>query len=368
MDSAEEFGLKCERVRRFISENNLDGIVMGRTDSFAWLGCGANNVVNSAQETGVGTFVVTPENVTLVANNIETERLLTEELAGIELDTAIFPWHEPDQRDHIVDGLLSGERCVADDGSCDLPSPPAGFQQLRFQLLEPEIERYRKQGHDASEAMENAARHVERGMAESEVASLLALEYTRQGLTPVVLLVAADERVRQWRHPRPKNMPVEQYAMLVACGRRQGLVTAMTRFVHFGELSEDLAARHKAVCRVDAEFILNTRPGRPASEVFAAGQKAYKMVGFEDEWELHHQGGAIGYLPREYIVNPTTPYAVKKPQAFAWNPSIRGTKSEDTILIEEHGIELLTEPSDDWPLVEVEVEGQMLPRPGMLVK
>ena len=102
-------------------------------------------------------------------------------------------------------------------------------------------------------------------------------------------------------------------------------------------------------------MILGTRPGTTAGEVLAAAQRAYARVGFPDEWRLHHQGGAIGYQPREYNAFPGSPEVILANQAFAWNPSICGTKSEDTILAGPAGPEVLTCASGDWPAVEIEV-------------
>ena len=54
-------------------------------------------------------------------------------------------------------------------------------------------------------------------------------------------------------------------------------------------------------------------------------------------------------------------------QAFAWNPSISGTKSEDTIIAHAEGQEWLS-TSSEWPMIEVEWQGRKLSRPDILVR
>ncbi len=369
MDRPEEFAVKLARVERFLAENGLNGAILARSDNFAWLGCGSSNVVDSSQETGVAALAVRQGSVTLIANNIEAERLLTEELDGLDVAaTEVFPWHEPARRAAIIKRLAARGRFAADDGSAGLAALPDGFPRLRYALTETEIERYRALGRDAAAAVESAARDVERGITEADVAAITAGECLERSIAPIVLLVAADERVRNWRHPVVKTTPVERCVMIVICGRRQGLVAAATRLVHFGDLPEDLKERHRAACAVDAAMMWATVPGRPASEVFAEAQRAYARNGFPDEWQLHHQGGAIGYQPREYIATPECAEVVEAAQAFAWNPSIRGTKSEDTMLATDDGPVLLTAPGADWPVVRVDRDGATLARADILVK
>ena len=369
MNQSEEFAVKLDRVQTFLDAHELGGVVLSRGDNFAWLGCGADNLVNNAAETGVASLVVRPDVVTLVTNNIEMERLLTEELPDVDIgNTEEYPWHEPDRHAEIVRRLGTGARMAADDGTAGLPPLPDGFQRLRYMLTAAEVDRYQELGADATLAMESAARSVERGMTEREAAALIGEELRVRGITPIVLLVAADERIRRWRHPLVKHEPIEQYVMLVFCGRRQGLIAAMTRLVHFGQPDEELMRRHRAVCAVDAAAILGTRPGRKVAEVFEGIQDAYAENGFPEEWKLHHQGGGVGYLGREFIATPDCKETVRAGQAYAWNPSICGTKCEDTILVREEGVALLTAPSDDWPTIEAEAEGQTIERPDMLVK
>jgi len=116
---------------------------------------------------------------------------------------------------------------------------------------------------------------------------------------------------------------------------------------------------------VDAAFIAATRPGRPLSQVFQAGLGAYARVGFPEEWRLHHQGGPAGYEPRELVATSNTDALVRMGQAYAWNPSITGAKSEDTIMVGPEGFENLT-VMGGWPMVEAEVDGQVISRPAVL--
>jgi len=369
MQRSEEFQLKRERLCSFLSQNGLAGVVLARTDNFAWLGCGADSAVSCASEVGVAALAASPGGVSLIVNNIEAERLLTEELTGLELeDVRTFDWHRPEGREEAIADLAGSAAFAADDGSAGLPPLPPGFAALRYQLTAAEIARYRELGRDAALGMEGAAACLEEGMSEHDAAGLLGRQYAGRGITPVVLLVAADERIRRWRHPLARGATGRECLMLAACGRRKGLVAAVTRFVHFGELPAELRRRHRAVCEVDATMILSTRPGMNAGQVLAAAQRAYARVGFPDEWRLHHQGGAIGYQPREYKAFPGSRQVILADQAFAWNPSICGTKSEDTILARAAGPEVLTCSSPDWPAVEIEVEGTLIRRPDMLVR
>jgi hypothetical protein len=88
----------------------------------------------------------------------------------------------------------------------------------------------------------------------------------------------------------------------------------------------------------------------------------YIRAGYPDEWRLHHQGGAAGYEPREYFAFPESTDLVTPGQVYAWNPSITGSKSEDTILVGEKGNEILTE-IPGWPKMVVD----SMERPAILV-
>ena len=241
---------------------------------------------------------------------------------------------------------------------------PGDFDRLRWTLTPQEIDRYRVLCSDTGAAVEAAAGSAEPGQTENDLAGELAGQLRRRGCVPWVLLVAGDERVEKFRHPLPTAKAVERYFMLVACAERGGLIAACTRLGSFVPVGAELAEKHRAVATVDTALISATKPGVTLGEIYAEAQAAYAAVGFADQWRLHHQGGSCGYLPREVIATPGEQTVALQGQAFAWNPSITGTKSEDTILCLADGAEMLAGPTD-WPTIRAQWKGAELDRPAI---
>jgi antitoxin VapB len=213
--------------------------------------------------------------------------------------------------------------------------------------------------------MDAAIRAVRPGQSEYEIAARLAEAAERRGLQAIVNLIATDERIYNFRHPIPTAKVMERYAMLVLCGRRYGLVCSITRLVHFGRLPDELRRKVDAVARIDAAFINSTRPGSTLGEIFAKGQAVYAETGYPDEWRLHHQGGPAAYEARETIATPRAANLVEVGQVYAWNPSVTGTKSEDTVLVGEKENEVLT-GIPGWPMLSVSAAGKEILRPAIL--
>ena len=53
--------------------------------------------------------------------------------------------------------------------------------------------------------------------------------------------------------------------------------------------------------------------------------------------------------------------------ALAWSPSVGAARTEDTVIIDARGYEVITK-MQDWPVIEVAVKGYIIPRPGILVR
>ena len=293
MSESEE---KLARVRNLLETRHLDAIVLGRVANFAWLADGAASYVNTAATFGAATLVVTREAQYVVTNNIEATRIAAEEpLEGLGFRPLIGPWHGANFE---ADALLNGKAVGSDGGHPGSVDLTAEIAALRVPRTQTEVDRFQSLGKACAAAMDTAIRQVRPGLTEMEIAGLLAAAAYANGALPIVNLIATDERIFRFRHPLPTGKKLERYAMLVLCGRRQGLVASVTRLVHFGALPDELRRKQQACAEVDATFIAATRPGARLGDVFAQAQAAYARTGFADEWQLHHQGGPAAYEPR----------------------------------------------------------------------
>jgi Xaa-Pro aminopeptidase len=358
-----ELDVKLQRLNELLAKHSAEALLLQRVSSFAWATCGAASYINTAASNGVGSLLITPAKRYLITDNIEAPRFEIEErLAAQGWEFRVAAWYTDNP---AVADLTRGLKLAADGpypGAIDLSGEMA---RLRATLLPEEGERYRTVSKLCAEAMNAAVRAVRPGMTEYAIAALLDRETFMRGVQPIVNLIATDDRIFNFRHPLPADKTLDKYAMLVVCGRKYGLVTSVTRLVYFGHLPDDLRRKMIGVAGIDAAFIAATRPGRALNQVFQRATEAYALTGFADEWRLHHQGGPAGYEPREWVATPSTTDVVAAGQVYAWNPSITGAKSEDTILVGASTNEVLT-TMPDWPMLIVEADGQNIPRPAIL--
>lgn len=355
-----ELTIKLERIQDLLDRQGLDALLLRKEANFAWATCGASSHVNLADSQGAASLLYTPHGRYLVTNNIEAPRLEDEEHLleqGWELRAP--RWYD---EDGIASELTQGMRVGADCAFPDAKDVEGEMMQLRSALLPEEIERFRQLSQACAEAMDSAILSIRPGLSENLIAGMLAREALLRGVEPIVDLVGTDERISRYRHPLPTGKKLENYAMLGLCGRKWGLVASITRLVYFGRLPDELKNKSRALAQVDAHFIAATRPGAKLYEILQEAIGCYQLYGFVDEWKSHHQGGLAGYEPRELFATPESEDEVAVGQVYAWNPSISGIKSEDTILVGETQNEILT-AIPRWPAIKVNLRGQSIERP-----
>jgi len=360
-----ELDSKHEKLVEFLRAQKLAGVLIKRNENVAWVTGGAVEVrVLTPGETGVASLLVTADGRRYYfTTENEAPRLHDEEFGALDFEPVIFPWY--------ADDTLAAAQKLA-GGPLGSDTPGAGLTQvnlapLRAALSESEIARYRWLGAETAAATVESLHEVEPGLSENDLEAITAASLLRRGILPSVYLFAVDDRIYKYKHAVARGKRLKQYAMLNLCSRKWGLAVSITRFVHFGELPGELAARFKSAAQVNAALLDATRAGATSAELFRVAQTAYAAEGFPGEERFHHQGGPTGYGEREWVATPNGTEVVVNNQAFAWNPSIRGGKAEDTAILRDGMIEWLT-ATPELPVINASVNGKNYPAAGVLVR
>ncbi|MGB7549159.1 MAG: aminopeptidase P family protein [Terracidiphilus sp.] len=360
-----ELEAKHEKLVEWLRGQQLAGVLIRRNENVAWVTGGAVELrVLTPCETGVASLLVTAagKRYYFTTEN-EAPRLQDEEFGALDFEPVLFPWYADDT-------FAAAARLAGGPLGSDTPGPgatPVNLYPLRAALSETEIARYRWLGTETADATVEALHLVEPGLSEYDLEALTAANLLRRAILPSVYLFAVDDRILKYKHAVARGARLKKYAMLNLCARKWGLAVSITRFVHFGALPAELVARFKSAAQVNAALLEATRPGATSAELFRVAQAAYAAEGFPGEERFHHQGGPTGYGEREWIATPKGTEAVVNSQAFAWNPSIRGGKAEDTVLLRDGKIEWLT-ATTELPVIEASANGHVYPAAGVLVK
>jgi Xaa-Pro dipeptidase len=361
----EELDIKHDKLVAWLRAQQLEGVLLRRHENIAWLTGGAVEVrVLTPGETGVASLLVTAEGKRYYfTTENEAPRLQDEELDALDFEPVIFPWYADDT-------LAAAQRLAGAHIGCDTAGPgliPVNLYSLRESLSESEIARFRWLGAQTADAVVESLNEVEPGLSEYDLEAITAANLLRRGIMPSVYLFAVDDRILKYKHAVARGARLKKYGMLNLCSRKWGLAISITRFVHFGEVPAELLARFKSAAQVNAALLDASRVGATSAELFRVAQTAYAAEGFPGEERFHHQGGPTGYGEREWVATPEGKQTVVNNQAFAWNPSIRGGKAEDTVILRNGKIEWLT-ATPELPVINATVNGNVYPAAGVLVK
>lgn len=349
-DRQKDFFDKLSILRGILSAKGADALLISNQNHFSWL-TGGRGFIGIASAAACATLAVTMDRVYLLSENIEAQRLFKEQLGqNPQIDVLEYPWYCPNERQKILDELFGDKKVLTEN---DIAQE---LFSARTVLTASDIARYRDICQTTAKELEAACRSLKAGMTEYELAGELSCRFWSNNLEPITLLIGFDERALHNRHPVPIGAVLKNYALVAVCARRNGLIASATRLVSLTRDSQ-MMERQKASGYVDSILCSNTVAGADLAEVFRKGMEAYSQKGFDGEWKFHHQGGLTGYVPRELKGMRTVHHTVRIGEAYGWNPSVQGAKSENTIMVTENGFENLTY-TGDYKYLQYEVNGK----------
>lgn len=356
---------KRRRVREFLEDKQLDGVIITTREHFAWLTSGGDNHVVRNASLGFGAIVITPKDQYLVAHNMDADRLLEEQVKGQDFEQISMHWYEGDIRTKAKE--LAGKRVGSDTDFPGTANVYADLVDLHYPMTSFEVERIRWLATISDGLFCDIGHAVQPGEMERDIALKLHCAHLQAGLDVDVLIVGSDERCFKYRHPIPTEKPLEKYLMLHTVARRWGLHCNLTRFIHFGNPPERIRKAYDAAANVEARVFCSLNPGVKFADMLTWQKQWYAEQGFADEWRNHFQGGPTGYI----IVDAgrcLTPKVVQSNQPFEWFITITGTKTGELALLTDEGLEISSFVHSSWPGMCVETTTGTIEVPDLLIR
>lgn len=326
---------KHEDLVCLLRKKDADFLLIEAQENYSWL-TGGRSFIGLASTQACCSILVGFQGFSLIANNIELKRLIVEQKGDHPLFSYhSFPWYEAQGKEHILQNIIQNKRVLRES------EVGSELQMLRTILSSEEIAQYEDICMTTAQELEDACKHVSQGMSEYELAGELAKRFWSKDLEPITLLIGFDERALTFKHPVPAGAILQNYALVAVCTRRDGLIANATRLVSL-KRDELLIKRQKISTAIESLLFSQTKPGSDLADIFENACRFYAELGVEGEWGKHHQGGLSGFVAREVKASPGVHHIVRTGEVYGWNPSVLGTKSENTIVVGKKGSRVLT--------------------------
>lgn len=360
-----ETNIKLGRIRGLMEQKKLDGILLTRDVNYHWVTGGRNDTVDKGSGDSASKILILKDAAYAICNSSEQYRVFDEELTDGTFELIAYPWH--DSEFDAIRPYIHGKKIGSDNGIYSTENISIEIQRLRYVLTPEEEARMDEIGPETARILENTMRSIHPGETEWEISGRVTGKLMEKGYTVPVCLVGSDERLIKYRHPLPTFKKVEKMVMVAICAQKYGLTSSISRIVSFSALPDDINKKYNTLLKIDATYILNTRAGELSRDILKKAYNIYKETGYEKDFHLHHQGGALGYLTRDYCTNFDTEDRVLDHQGYSWNPTIAGVKIEDTYVIKGNTQDIITY-SGDWVYRDVTINGQTIRRPDILIQ
>ena len=207
-----------ERIRYWLKEQEYDGIILSRRDNYTWITKGCTNHVVQNCEVGVATLFIRESTVDIISDSSDSARIAKEQnsLSGNQV---LVPWYE--SMDEFLVDYLKNLNVVSDTGVAGTTNVQKELVPIRMQLTEEDIKNYQTIGVQCASIVEQVCMEAKPGQTENDIANRLRSLCIEQGISPDCVLIGADERILNYRHPMPTDKKIEKSLMCVIRRRKE---------------------------------------------------------------------------------------------------------------------------------------------------
>ena len=363
-DRRADIEAKQARITALLQETAREGLILLEPENVAWFTSGgvARGILDPQEMPAI---FFSPEGRWVLSSNADSQRLFDEELDGLGFQ--LKEWSCESSRSQLLQALCHG-RSLA----CDLPLGECKIVENQMQHLRRRLTPYeqaciRAVGQILSHALEACCRTIAPGDTEREVAGQLSHRLLHRGAQPLLLSVAADDRLRNYRQCGYTPTPIRTYCVVSATARKYGVCATASRSVCFGPPEQHLRKDHDAACKVSATYVATSWPDAVPRQILLTGRRVYLVSGAEHEWLLSPQGYITGRAAVEMALTPATEDLFQTGWAVTWRASAGAGLSCDTFLVTEDGPRAIT-ATENWPLKKIRIQGAEFVRPDLLVR
>ncbi|MCX6609435.1 MAG: Xaa-Pro peptidase family protein [Acidobacteria bacterium] len=210
-----------------------------------------------------------------------------------------------------------------------------------------------------SQALDQAMKRFKIGMKEMDLASEIDYQMRKLGAEGNAFdTIVASGPHSALPHAHPRNVRIEagSYLLIDMGACLNGYMSDMTRTFGVGGVPRKAIRIYKAVLEAQLAAIDAVRPGKLAGQVHAAAVKVLKNHGL-DQFFIHSTGHGLGLeiheAPRMGKKDKTpleTGMAITI-EPGVYEPGFGGVRIEDTVLVTEKGVEVLTKTQKGWTIV-----------------
>lgn len=356
-----EIDIKHSRLKSYLKLKNLKGILFSKQTNFLWFTGGKlNDVVKNDDNSSVYLFI-TENKKYLIATNSDADRVMEEELIGLEFELIKYNWFNQNIYSSLKKiGIKS--KIGADFCTADFYYAENDISDIRRNLTDFEVGRFKRFSLDYAKIITDYCLNLKKGLTERKLAAGLNYECNKMGIRMPTLMVGSDERVFKYKHPCATDKKIDKYVLIATVAEREGICAAITRCLYFGKVPSDLKERLHKTNKIITQLYANSVIGTTFKELFEIIKKAYKEAGYDEEWTKHLQGAISAYKAAEFFVVGDSEIKINNNNILIFFPTILGTKSEDPILVKNDFSEV-TVFDKRWPYEEIEFDGKSFKRP-----
>lgn len=344
---------KIIKIRKFLEAHKYTGMILARQDNFNWITDGGNSRVIVPKDTGHGAIVVTQNHVYFIAQVMDGQRIMDEEMQNLEVEPVFLHWYG----DSVLDKAfqLAGSRPVSDVPVQNADVCLNEIYNLHYPMTDSEYRRMKRLGAISDSIFYRVAKQIKPGMVDYEAEAMLLYEFAKENIQCDVSLIGTDDRIFKYRHPNPSGRKLGKYVLLHTASRLGGLHCNVTRSIYFGDkIPEDIAGAYELSSTIEAFCMSRCKTGNYWSDILKGQKQLYAEAGKPEEWKFHYPGGRTGYFVAQSDLALDSTNQIQNREAYDWYITVTGAKVEELSVNWDGRLEILSH-TGIWPSKKYEM-------------